>query len=66
MAPGAEASPPAPARPRAVLLMAYGGPATLDEVEPFLLDVRGGRETPAELVEEVKARYRAIGGGSHL
>lgn len=46
--------------------MAYGGPASLDEVEPFLLDVRGGRATPAELVEEVKARYRAIGGGSPI
>jgi protoporphyrin/coproporphyrin ferrochelatase len=51
---------------RAVLLMAYGGPATLSEVEPFLLDVRGGRETPEHLVEEVKARYREIGGGSPI
>lgn len=46
--------------------MAYGGPTSLDEVEPFLKDVRGGRETPEELVEEVKARYREIGGGSPL
>lgn len=46
--------------------MAYGGPAALDDVEPFLLDVRGGRETPAELVEEVRGRYRAIGGGSPI
>jgi protoheme ferro-lyase len=46
--------------------MAYGGPATLEEVEPFLRDVRGGRETPPELVEEVRARYRAIGGGSPI
>lgn len=51
---------------RAVLLMAYGGPATEGEVEPFLLDVRGGRETPEALVEEVKARYREIGGGSPI
>ena len=51
---------------RAVLLMAYGGPASLEEVEPFLLDVRGGRETPEHLVEEVKARYREIGGGSPI
>ena len=46
--------------------MAYGGPTSLDEVEGFLKDVRGGRETPPELVEEVTARYRAIGGGSPL
>ena len=57
--PGAEAR-------RAVLLMAYGGPGSLAEVEPFLRDVRGGRETPPELIEEVRARYRAIGGGSPI
>jgi ferrochelatase len=49
-----------------VLLMAYGGPGSLAEVRPFLRDVRGGRETPPELVEEVRARYRAIGGGSPI
>lgn len=59
-------TPVAPAPRRAVLLMAYGGPARLEEVEPFLLDVRGGRPTPPELVEEVRERYRAIGGGSPI
>jgi ferrochelatase len=51
---------------RAVLLMAYGGPERLDDVEPFLRDVRGGRPTPPELVAEVRGRYAAIGGGSPL
>ena len=51
---------------RAVLLMAYGGPERLEDVEPFLRDVRGGRPTPTELVAEVRARYSAIGGGSPL
>jgi ferrochelatase len=50
----------------AVLLMAYGGPASLDEVEPYLLDVRGGRPTPPELVREVRARYARIGGRSPI
>ena len=49
-----------------VLVMAYGGPNTLDEVEPYLLDVRGGRPTPAHLVEEVRERYRKIGGRSPI
>ena len=49
-----------------VLLMAYGAPDRLEDVAPFLLDVRGGRETPGELVEEVAGRYSAIGGGSPL
>jgi ferrochelatase len=50
----------------AVLLMAYGGPGSLEEVEPFLQDVRGGRPTPPSLVEEVRGRYAAIGGRSPL
>ena len=49
-----------------VLVMAYGGPNSLDEVEPYLLDVRGHRPTPASLVNEVKSRYAAIGGRSPI
>ncbi len=48
----------------AILLMAMGGPDSLDNVEPFLRDVRGGRPTPRELVEEIRERYRATGGKS--
>ena len=51
-------------RPIAVLLMAMGGPDSLDDVEPYLLDVRGGRSTPPELVEEIRERYRMTGGRS--
>jgi protoporphyrin/coproporphyrin ferrochelatase len=50
----------------AILLMAYGGPNSLEDVEPYLLDVRGGRTTPPELVEEIRARYERIGGKSPL
>ncbi|MFQ5945933.1 MAG: ferrochelatase [Anaerolineae bacterium] len=52
--------------PIGVLMMAYGGPTSLEEVEPYLLDVRGGRPTPPELVEEIRERYRRIGGRSPL
>lgn len=48
----------------AILLMAMGGPDSLESVEPYLLDVRGGRPTPPELVEEIRERYRATGGKS--
>lgn len=51
-------------RHTAILLMAMGGPDCLENVEPFLLDVRGGRPTPPELVEEIRERYRATGGKS--
>jgi protoporphyrin/coproporphyrin ferrochelatase len=49
-----------------LLLMAYGGPDNIDEVEPYLLDVRGHRPTAAHIVEEVRARYARIGGRSPI
>lgn len=49
-----------------VLVMAYGGPDSLADVAPYLQDVRGGRPTPPALVEEVRERYRRIGGRSPL
>jgi ferrochelatase len=48
----------------AVLLMALGGPDSLENVEPYLVDLRGGRATSPELVEEIRDRYRATGGKS--
>lgn len=50
----------------AVLLLAYGGPASLDEIEPYISDVRGGRPLAPRLLEEIKDRYRRIGGRSPL
>src|SRR3989442_1954787 len=50
----------------AVLVMAYGGPGNIDEVEPYLLDVRGGRPTKPQLVEEIRKRYARIGGRSPI
>lgn len=52
--------------PIGVLLMAYGGPSSLEEVEPYLLDVRGGRSSPPELLEKVRRCYAHIGGRSPL
>lgn len=49
-----------------VLVMAYGGPDSLEEVAPYLQDVRRGRETPVAIVEEVRARYAKIGGRSPI
>ncbi len=47
---------------KAVLVMAYGSPDSLADVEPYLLDIRGGRPTPPELVAEIRSRYARIGG----
>jgi ferrochelatase len=49
-----------------VMVMAYGGPDNLDEVEPYLLDVRSYRATASEIVQEVRERYREIGGRSPI
>jgi ferrochelatase len=49
-----------------VLVMAYGGPNNLDEVEPYLLDVRGYRPTAPEIIHEVRERYKLIGGRSPI
>ncbi len=49
-----------------VLLMAYGSPATLDDVDAYFTHIRGGRPPSPEAVESLRARYRSIGGRSPL
>jgi len=46
--------------------MAYGAAGSLDEIEPYLKDIRGGRPVSPELAEQVKERYRLMGGKSPL
>jgi ferrochelatase len=45
-----------------VLCMAYGSPQTEGDIEAYYTHVRGGRKPSAEALEELTARYRAIGG----
>ena len=52
--------------PTGILLMAYGTPETLDEVEPYYTHIRGGRKPPPEKVEELRERYRLVGGRTPL
>ncbi len=52
--------------PAAILLMAYGSPSTLADVAAYYAHIRGGRPPAPEQVEELAARYRAIGGTSPL
>jgi ferrochelatase len=51
---------------KALLLLAFGGPRSLDEVEPFLTRLFRGRKPSSEQLEGVKERYRLIGGCSPL
>jgi len=46
--------------------MAYGTPKDLDDVEAYYTDIRHGRPPAPELLEELRERYRAIGGRSPL
>jgi ferrochelatase len=50
----------------AVVIMAYGTPASGEDVRPYLEDVRGGRPVSDEAVAELAERYRRIGGRSPL
>jgi len=51
---------------KALFLLAFGGPRSLDEVEPFLTRLFRGRKPSPEQLERVKERYRLIGGSSPL
>jgi ferrochelatase len=50
----------------AVILMAYGSPATAEDVPAYLADIREGRSVSQEAIDELAERYRRIGGGSPL
>jgi ferrochelatase len=41
--------------------MAYGSPERLDDVPEYYSDIRGGRPIRPELLEDLVARYRALG-----
>ncbi len=49
-----------------VLLMAYGAPERLDQVEAYYTDIRGGTPPSPVMLQDLVGRYRAIGGGSPL
>lgn len=42
--------------------MAYGSPSSEEDIEAYYTHIRGGRKPPAEALDELKGRYRAIGG----
>jgi ferrochelatase len=52
--------------PVGVLVMAYGAPASLEEIPGYLADIRAGRPTPTHVIDEITENYRTIGGGSPL
>lgn len=53
-------------QPIGVLIMAYGGPNSLDELPGYLADIRNGRPTTPAVLDEISNNYRQIGGKSPL
>lgn len=50
----------------AVLLLAYGGPTTPEQVLPFLKNLMGSRPGSEARLQQIASRYRLIGGYSPL
>jgi protoporphyrin/coproporphyrin ferrochelatase len=46
---------------RAVLLLAHGTPASLDQIPEYLSNITSGRPMPESVVEEIRHRYSLIG-----
>ncbi|MFB5663204.1 ferrochelatase [Alteribacillus sp. HJP-4] len=49
-----------------LLVMAYGTPRSLEEVETYYTHIRRGRKPSSEALEDLVSRYEAIGGISPL
>ena len=49
----------------AVVLMAYGSPERLEDVPAYYADIRGGRPVTPERLDDLVARYRALGVEEH-
>jgi protoporphyrin/coproporphyrin ferrochelatase len=49
-----------------LLVMAYGTPNKIDDLERYYTHIRHGRKPTAEMIDELRNRYEAIGGISPL
>lgn len=49
-----------------ILVMAYGTPRSIEEVEPYYTHIRRGRKPSPEALQDLIDRYEAIGGISPL
>jgi ferrochelatase len=50
----------------AILLLAYGTPNSEEDIEPYFTDIMRGRKLSPNLLQNLKERYRKIGGRSPL
>src|SRR5690606_38780062 len=49
-----------------VVVMAYGTPASPDDVEPYYTHIRRGRPPSPEQLADLRRRYDALGGPSSM
>lgn len=54
------------AKKMGLLVMAYGTPYTEEDIERYYTHIRHGRRPSDELIDDLKGRYKAIGGLSPL
>ena len=50
----------------ALLLVSFGAPESIDQVEPFLNRITEGKNIPPDRLKEIAERYKTIGGISPL
>ena len=46
--------------------MAHGAPTSVDDIPPYLKNIRGGTDSSPEVIQIIRDRYEAIGGSSPL
>ncbi len=51
---------------KGILLMAYGSPETIDEIEGYYTHIRRGKKPSKAELDDLIRRYKAIGGSSPL
>lgn len=52
--------------PTGIMVMAYGTPETLADVEPYYTHIRGGRKPSPEQLADLIGRYEKVGGQTPL
>ena len=50
----------------AVILLAHGAPLRVQDIPKYLKNIRGGKDSSTEVIQEVASRYKQIGGRSPL
>ena len=50
----------------AVILLAHGAPLRVKDIPKYLKNIRGGKDSSTEVIQEVASRYKQIGGRSPL